>query len=241
MKEQEFELINRFVNGKYQIYELNNKSFNYEFYISSIKKLEELNIIPLRYSEIVNKISQSEYINIYLDLMRNIKSDKLYKSYIHGINHNIKVSLFALIISVYENIPLDDFKLIIEASKYHDIGRNGDNEDKEHGLISSKNIDFLCDIYSDDELNYLKTIIQCHSLNDDIFDDIAKENGIKNIERCRKMFKILKDSDGLDRTRLEYPYIKIELLRTDTSKRLIPFSYELNESYKNNLEVNSNE
>ena len=58
MKEQEFELINRFVNGKYQIYELNNKSFNYEFYISSIKKLEELNIIPLSYSEIVNKISQ---------------------------------------------------------------------------------------------------------------------------------------------------------------------------------------
>ena len=241
MNQNELNLLNSFLNGKYIINELTINNNNYEFYTTSIQILNSLNIIPLHYDEIVNKISQSEYINTYLDLMKSIKTDKLYKSYIHDINHNIKVSIFALIISIYENIPLDDFKLIIEASKYHDIGRNGDNEDKEHGLISSKNIDFLKEVYSDEELNYLKTIIQCHSLNDELFDDIAKENKISDIERCRGMFKVLKDSDGLDRTRLEYPYIKIELLRTETSKRLIPFSYELNENYKNNLEVNSNE
>ena len=173
--------------------------------------------------------------------MSSINTNKLYQSYIHGINHNIRVSIFALIISIYENININDFKLIIEAAKYHDIGRRNDLEDREHGLLSSKKLDFLNNIYSDDELIYLKTIIRCHSLNDNMFLDIAEENNISDIERCRRMYNILKDSDALDRVRLEYPYIKIDLLRTNTAKRLIPFAYELYENYKQNLEVKIDE
>lgn len=234
-------LLNNFVNGKYIITNLSRNTYNYNFYIASKRILEESEITPLHYEDIIDEISNTPYIDVYLELMNKIRVDKLYKSYIHGINHNIRVSIFALIISIYEDISLDDFKIVIEAAKYHDIGRKGDNEDKEHGLIGSRNTNFLNNEYTNEELKYLKTIIQCHCLNDNLFENVAKENGIENIERCRKMFSILKDSDGLDRARLEYPYIKIELLRTNTAKKLIPFAYELVESYKDNLEVNINE
>lgn len=239
MENNKFNLIKKFINGNFYIYQLNASSTKYKFYIDSINELQKQSLIKLNYENILEDICNSIYIDDYLHLMKNIEPDKLYKSYIHGINHNIRVSLFALIISVYENVPLKDFRIIIEAAKYHDIGRINDNEDKKHGLRSSQNIEFLKNIYNENEINYLKTIIQCHSLNDDLFDEIALKNNVDDIERCRKMFNILKDSDGLDRVRLEWPVIKIEFIRTETAKRLIPFAYELLESYKYNLEVNN--
>ena len=74
----------------------------------------------------------STLIDEYVNLMKNIKKDLLYQSTIHGINHNIRVSIFALLICIFENIKLEDFKLVIEAAKYHDIGRNNDLEDEVH-------------------------------------------------------------------------------------------------------------
>lgn len=237
MNNSQFTLIKKFINGDYCISDITTINHTYKFYIDSINKLDELNLSKLSYENIVTNISDSIYIDEYLYLMKNIESDRLYKSYIHGINHNIRVSIFALIISVYEAIPLEDFKLIIETAKYHDIGRSNDSEDKDHGLISSKNIKFLKDTYNEEEMIYLRTIIQCHSLNDDLFYEIASKNKVDNIERCKKMFNILKDSDGLDRVRLEYPLVKNEFIRTETAKKLIPFAYELFENYMHNLEV----
>ena len=67
MNQSELNLLNSFLNGKYIINELTINNNNYEFYTTSIQILNSLNIIPLHYDEIVNKISQSEYINTYLD------------------------------------------------------------------------------------------------------------------------------------------------------------------------------
>ena len=75
----------------------------------------------------------------------------------------------------------------------------------------------------------------CHSLDDEKFDSVAKKYKIKDIDRCRKMLNVLKDSDALDRIRLEDPYIKIDLMRTKTSKKLIPFAYEMFETIKNEI------
>lgn len=238
MDEKRINLLNKFLNGKYIIGKLSTKSENYKYYITSINDLKLLDIVPLNYEDITSKLSNSKYLDIYLSLMKNIKSEMLYKSHGHGINHNIRTSIFTLIISAYEGVSIKDFKLVIEAAKYHDIGRSNDLDDKSHGLISSQKINFLNKKYSKDDMNYLKTIIECHSLDDKFFENVAKRNSIKNIKRCRKLFNILKDSDALDRARLEDPFIKKELLRTKTSIKLIPFAYELFESYENNLEDN---
>ena len=47
----------------------------------------------------------------------------------------------------------------MEACKYHDIGRINDNEDALHGQRSADNLTFLQDKYTEEELNYIKTII----------------------------------------------------------------------------------
>ena len=60
--------------------------------------------------------------------------------------------------------------------------------------------------------NLLKTIVTCHSIDDEYFESVAKKNNIEDIDRCRKMLNVLKDSDALDRIRLEDPYIKIDLM-----------------------------
>ena len=97
-------------------------------------------------------------------------------------------------------------------------------------------LSFVSDKYSDEELNILKTVITCHSLSDDKFDFIASRNEIKDIERTRKIFCILKDSDALDRLRLNNPFIRIDLIRTESAKKLILFAYELYFNYKKWLE-----
>ena len=207
--------------------EMNSKSKKLKYYQKAKEELDDQYTVNDIKNIIENSILKDEYINN----MKNFDTDILYKSEGHGIDHNIRVSFFAYIISTNENISSKDFALITEACKYHDIGRENDLEDKLHGTRSAKMINFLEDKYPDEELNYLKTIITCHSLNDKEFEKVAIKNGIKDIERCKKMHEILKDSDGLDRVRLKYPYVNIKYLRTKTAKRMILFSHELFYNY----------
>lgn len=240
MNEKELNLLNNFTYGNYTFDDLDNQSYNYGYYVEAMNTLKMYDIDRLNYDEILDKIENTEYIKVFIDLMKNIKRDELYISDGHGINHNIRVGIFALVISVFEKVPIDDFRLIIEGCKYHDIGRINDYEDDEHGLRGAKKLNFLDSKYSSDEINYIKTIITCHSLDDKKFDEVAKKNGIKDIERCRTMLKVLKDSDGLDRTRLSYPVVKLKYMRYRTSPRLIPFSFELYSNYEQNLEKEEN-
>ena len=235
MNNKELELINKYLNGNYKTIELDNNSYNYYYYKKSINKINELNIKRLYYNDVLDIISKSKYNDTYLEMIKGIKRELLYVSHCHGINHNIRVSMFVLLICINENIPLNDFKIVLEGAKYHDIGRNNDLTDDAHGKRSAMKLDFLSDKYSDEEMNNLKTIVQCHSLDDSLFDSIAKKNKVKDIDRCRIMFNILKDADALDRVRLDNPTIKIEMMRTTTAKELIPFAYELYEGYENNL------
>ncbi len=234
MNNKETNLINNFLTGKYSIIDLTTNSYNYSFYKSAIKELTELNISILHYEDVIKIISRSKYNDYFIESLNNTKTELLYKSHCHGLNHNIRVALFSLIICINENVSLDDFKIILDGAKYHDIGRTNDLTDDAHGKRSSLKLDFLIEKYTKEEMTLLKTIIHCHSLDDDLFESIARKNGVKDIERCRKMYNILKDADALDRVRLDDPYIKISLMRTNTSKELIPFAYEMYEGYEDN-------
>lgn len=226
-------ILNRFIAGDYVLRQIDEEDMMYPPYIDVKKKLQNREIKLLSYDEIISAIPQA-YINEFNILMKEFDIDKLYSSPIHGIDHNIRVAIFALIISAFEKIDLDDFRIIIECAKYHDIGRINDLEDITHGFMGARKIDFLESKYNSRELSYMRTVITIHSLSDDSFNRIASLNDVDDIERCKKMFHILKDADGLDRARLEWPYIDIDYLRTFTAKRLIPFAYELNYNYEYN-------
>ncbi len=206
---------------------LDSDNINYKFYIDAKKKLND----QFTLIDILNVIDKSKLTDIYTESLRDFNTDILYKSADHGINHNIRVCFFAYVISSLEGVTSRDFEIIMDASKYHDIGRINDYDDDTHGRRSADMISFLEDKYSNEEMFYLKTIITCHSLNDDLFDEIASFFGVNDLERCRKMFQILKDSDGLDRVRIYYPDLDINYLRTDSSKKMVLFSYELFYNY----------
>lgn len=204
---------------------------NYKFYQQAKEILKEKNISQIKISELIDIIKTSYLLNDYKQLMNDFNTKILYKSDIHGINHNIRVAFYTFIISTVEKISKDDFKIVIEAAKYHDVGRINDREDKTHGQRSSESLHFLKNKYSDEELNILKSIIECHSLNDDELINITNKNKVKDFDRCKKLLEILKDSDGLDRVRLEYPFVNVDFIRTNTAKKLILLSYEIYNNY----------
>lgn len=210
---------------------IDNTNKKYKYY----QKTKETDTEQYTEEDIKEIIHSSNLTNTYLTQMKDFDTTILYKSEGHGIHHNIRVSFFAFIISTNEKINNSDFNLIMEACKYHDIGRKNDLEDPFHGRRSADNINFLKDKYTEEELNYIKTIITCHSLNDKEFEKIAIKNKVKDLARCKKMHEILKDSDGLDRVRLHYPFVNIKYLRTDAAKRMIPYAHELFYNYNNIL------
>lgn len=210
------------------------KSKKFKYY----KKAKEQLKYQYNLNDIKDIINTSNITSDYLKHMLDFDTTILYKSEGHGVNHNIRVCLFAYIISSNEDITARDFALIMEACKYHDIGRINDLEDASHGKRSADKLTFLDNKYTKEEINYIKTIITCHSLNDKEFNKVAIKNGIKDIERCKKMHEILKDSDGLDRVRLHYPYVNEKYIRTETAKRMIVFAHELFYNYETILKNN---
>ncbi len=216
------------------------KENDFVYYNTYHKLLEDLAIKELDISKVQEVIKNSDLLTVYKEVMSDFNTDILYKSILHGINHNIRVSIYALVISIYENIDTRTFKLITEACKYHDIGRLSDHKDNEHGKRSAEMIDFLKDKYSPEEINLLKVAITCHSLPDYEFIRVLEKNNIKDKEKCTKIFKILKDADALDRVRLSGSMIKVEMLRTDIAKQLIKFSYLVYQNYNKMMNKDNN-
>ncbi len=215
--------------------EISEESKRYKYYQKAKEEIDNAYTI----NDIKKIIYNSNLEETYINQMQNFNTKVLYKSDGHGINHNIRVCFIAYIISTNENISKRDFELIMEACKYHDIGRINDIEDEFHGQRSANNLTFLKDKYTEEELNYIKTIVTTHSRNDKEFDKIAIKNKVKDLNRCKKLHEILKDSDGLDRVRLHYPYVNIKYLRTVTGRRMIPFSHKLYSNYDEIININN--
>lgn len=138
-----------------------------------------------------------------------------------------------LILSVLENMPLEDFKLALDSIIYHDIGRVNDIDDEMHGYNATKKLGFLENNYNIEDFNTIKFVIESHSLDDNKDYEILKKYDIIKENRALRILKIIKDADALDRVR-EYPYLNIKYLRTDSSKKLVSFSCELFNSYNVN-------
>ena len=178
--------------------------------------------------EEVSKINK-DLINIYNETMKDFYTDLLYDSEIHGLKHNVRVSIYTLIIVNQGNYSKEDLEILLEAAKYHDTGRINDEDDLAHGKRSSDMLNFLSRKYSDIDMNYLKSIVEAHSIPDLKKDIIAKKNKIDNIGRYHKLLNVLKDADALDRVRTDD--LDASFLRTEKAKELEPFARELYSIY----------
>lgn len=204
-------------------------------------KLKNNNYI--RYLNIEDQISLNDfgaylkqYKEFILSEIRKIKTRYIFKSYVHGLNHNIKVLLFALYIAYKNDLDDIDLKILIDACIYHDIGRINDIYDEKHGLRSAEVISKIVDskIYKDKEsLNMLKAIVEYHSIPDKFNKRIFNKYKLQNYERFILLANILKDADGLDRLRTSinnktFSDLNPKYLRLDESKKLVKVSHVVN-------------
>ena len=206
---------------------VSKRDYRCEFYRIQLKELKEEKIEIYNWKKIKSILRWYQNDEVLNYCFGNINENLIFGSYIHGVNHNLRVLLHSIILCYLLNVDRESLKVMVYAAMYHDIGRINDVEDKSHGKRSADKINGLDIDISEEQKNILKTIVCCHSLPDEEFDDVCKEYGVKNRGLCRTLFDVLKDSDALDRVRLEYPYIKLDLLRTGYSLSLVKFAYEL--------------
>jgi len=208
----------------------------------------KLNDLETYSSEIDKFIDETQKIEI-LEILKTIKTNKLYHSEIHGLFHSEKVTLFAYLISKHLNLNSVDFQIIMDAAMYHDIKRQNDLEDKFHGYVSAQNIHTVIDneIYKDSKnLEMLKAIIDIHSQNDKYAENnfYNYELDESEYERYNLLYSILKDADALDRSRFvetSKASLNPDFLRIDFSKSLIPLAKGINLMYYEVMGMNEPE
>ena len=161
-----------------EIYEqlLNEESFKEidPSFMSYFKYMNEKN------KNLSNQITLNEFISeinynkdILINSLENIKIKYIYNSDIHGIDHNIRVSLYGYYMGLKYKLDKCDMKLLLEACKYHDIGRVNDNEDDLHGFRSAQKLESF-ERFNKDDMKILSAMVTYHSVDDELFLKIAK-------------------------------------------------------------------
>ncbi len=146
---------------------------------------------------------------------------------IHGISHAERVMYLALSIAKLENYSESDRNILIEASKFHDIGRINNGVCLVHGMLSNRKIDQykLLDGYSKEDIAIIKYIIHNHCIHDMDTQKNIDEFAIKDKERAVRLLMAFKDSDGLDRVRIRD--LDSNYLRIASSKKLVDLAESL--------------
>ena len=224
--------INELLSEDYVPLNLKWSSRNYCFYSNQKECLIDNGVEVFNLNDFLSFIKSSPRFNMFKRYLSNIKRGFIYKSECHGITHNERTALFSFYLSEKLRLTDDDLKIALYGAFYHDIGRHNDLTDDLHGLKSAEKMHKLKLDLNGEDFAILKTIVTAHSIDDENFYAVARKYGVVDYERCEALFKILKDSDGLDRVRLSYPVVIPHMLRNDESKDIIPVSYELYENFK---------
>ena len=185
--------------------------------------------------------------NFLIEKIKEIKKQYLYSSSFHGLHHSEKVLLFSYLIGKNQGLNREEMEILLDAAVYHDIGRENENEDAFHGMVSANRINPVIGnktIYQKQYmLDILKAVCDAHSRNDSdmerAFDDYSLP------QECYEMYKkiaiILKDADALDRTRFRKTAshaLKESFLRSEYAKTLVNLAYSINAFYRDAISEN---
>lgn len=132
---------------------------------------------------------------------------------IHGIRHQFRVSLYVWILIQMFQIPMEhnDIAPLLQVCLYHDIMRENDNSDENHGDNSAK---WIADKYPKIDKRFI--------------DAVKFHNQEVDWQNKTTYIKILKEADALDRFRLPKTkwWIRQELLDYKISdENLMIFKY----------------
>ncbi|MDO4662853.1 MAG: hypothetical protein Q4B36_07050 [Tissierellia bacterium] len=179
--------------------------------------------------EFFKDFKESPYYDKLLDLYDNLDTKALFKSKIHGQAHIERVMLYSMLLSFKYNLDDIDTKIIGTCSSYHDVKRVDDSYDEGHGKRASEVISNFTNL-DGDNLQITKAILTSHSIDDKLMKKVIDNYNIKDKKRALFLAKLFKDSDNLDRVRLND--LDEKFLRLDFSKELVNFARKLFERYK---------
>lgn len=152
----------------------------------------------------------------YLDWLK--KLDFAIESDVHGQYHSARVLLLTQFIAERKHLPYSEKRLLATAAIFHDTQRTHDGDDKEHGALAAEYyhrisarpepiVEFLC---------------KYHCLPDEAgYAEIATNPALQGCRAlARRLIRILKDADALDRVRFCISNLDMNQLRESISEEL---------------------
>lgn len=229
---------------QYWWYEYDTSHDWYEYYmyagkcLSGIKKANEKLIIKRMLDEKMEKSTENggQAVKRIIEEIKNLKEYDIPKSEPdwHGRRHINNVVLFSYLIAKNEGGFDENMNLLLQAAKFHDVGRDGnwnglgdgkrhDKDEVPHAypsalaaefyLKNEKNVDGSRK-YTDNQIAMIKVAIEYHEVNErnknefdvEQFKKLCENENVKagDLEATKKMCIYLKDADALDRTRFLY-------------------------------------
>lgn len=174
----------------------------------------------------IDDFIKSEYYDILKDTYDRLNTDILFDSNIHGQDHIERVIFFTHILAFHYELDKKDTDVLRNAASLHDTKRVNDGWDTEHGHRAA--VESIGYSYADkDDDRVVQAVIAAHAAEDEFMDDALREfiNEDDDFERTKRLAKFFKDSDGLDRVRINH--LDPAYLRNDFSKELVDLAYEL--------------
>ena len=193
----------------------------------------------LDYVEVLTKMQATGYLGEYSRYLQTVEdaSNLYYPSEVHGINHTKRVLLFAEMLCMLDAISDHDRNLILTAAQLHDIGREDDSKNFDHGLSGKQKIERygLLRSFPDRDAEIIKFAVECHSLSKDEVKNRLKQLDRKDRADYKRILDYLQDSDKLDRTRIANKGwgLDPERLTTDTAKKLVKIAHQNYYEYHN--------
>lgn len=161
------------------------------------------------------------HYSVFTEAVLHLRREVLFVSHLHGEKHIERVLLNGAIITLTHGCTAKEAALLFDACSYHDIGRIDDSEDTAHGARSAKKLPALVQ-WEDDDLKVLQSMIAAHSRLDSEMDMVIHQWKTRQPELARRLAVMLKDSDGLDRVRLQD--LDPSYLRLQSSKQQVEFA-----------------
>lgn len=174
----------------------------------------------------IDDFMKSEYYDILKDTYDRLNTDILFDSNIHGKDHIERVIFFTHLLAYHYELDNKDTDVLRNAASLHDTKRVNDGWDTKHGHRAAvESIGYSYADKADDRV--VQAVIAAHAAEDEFMDETLREfiNEDDDFERTKRLAKFFKDSDGLDRVRINH--LDPAYLRNDFSKELVDLAYEL--------------
>lgn len=174
----------------------------------------------------IDDFVKSDYFEILKDSYKRLNTHILFDSHIHGQDHIERVIFFAHLLAFHYKLDQRDTDVLRNAASLHDTKRINDGWDTEHGHRAAlESISYSYADEADDRV--IQAVIAAHSTDDQIMDETIREfiKDSDDFERTKRLAKLFKDADGLDRVRINH--LDPAYLRNDFSKDLVDFAYDL--------------